>query len=88
MFLACVEGADDYFTAMAQSEGSVQWGGQPELMALAAVLRRDIVVHQADGAPIRVSGGDDVAPLHLSLHQHAAALGAHYNSVVPLLEDA
>ena len=89
----CVEDADAYFAAMANTGaagGDVQWGGQPELSALAAVLGRDIVVHQAQGAAITVPGDGPAerAKLHLALHQHACALGAHYNSVVPDINSA
>lgn len=63
---------------------SNEWGGQLELRALAAALACVIVVHTADGAPLRM--GDDVAgapELHVAYHKKLLSLGEHYNSVRP-----
>jgi OTU domain-containing protein 6 len=64
----------------------VVWGGDNEINALAAVLRRSIIVYQATAADHTVGkqlakGG---APLHISFHQHYITLGNHYNSVIDI----
>jgi len=67
-------------------EGSADWGGHTELLALSNVLAVPIRVHSADAPPVLVGEGhgteDDY--LQLTFHQHFLALGEHYNSTRPL----
>jgi len=81
----------------ARLASTAQWGGHPELRALACTLGRPIVVYQAGAAPWQMApdadamlvagrtgtGGGVVAPLRLSFHKFYYGLGEHYNSVVP-----
>mmetsp|Transcript_7866 Transcript_7866/g.23412 ORF Transcript_7866/g.23412 Transcript_7866/m.23412 type:complete len:281 (+) Transcript_7866:135-977(+) len=61
---------------------TAEWGGQPELLALARVLRRPVWVHSRD-APLLKMGGADAPPLVLTYHRDYYALGEHYNSTAP-----
>ncbi|XP_078441411.1 cysteine proteinases superfamily protein [Wolffia australiana] len=79
---AAAEGFERY---CAEVEGTAAWGGELELGALAACLRRHIVVFSGDLPEVEM-GKDfkDAAPsIFLSFHRHAYGLGEHYNSVVP-----
>eukprot|EP01036_Dinobryon_divergens_P027644 gene27644-36453_t len=74
-------------------------GGQLEIQALSHSLQQSVVVYSAD-SPVLSMGPDDEGqedraaqgdtarrrrpPLRISYHKHYYALGAHYNSVVPL----
>lgn len=64
---------------------STEWGGQPEILALAKILDNPIWVYSRD-APVLKMGDEDSAntPLQLAFHRHYFALGEHYNSVAPL----
>ncbi len=64
-----------------------EWGGQVELLALSAALRRRICIYDAlqpmivmDSLNIGESD-TEVLPLRLSFHRHFYSLGEHYNSV-------
>ena len=59
------------------------WGGQPELLALARALQRPIVVYSRDSAPLRM-GESDGEELVVTYHRDYYALGEHYNSTEPL----
>ena len=72
-----------------------EWGGELEIQALSRCLRESVLVYSADAPELRMSpegpGGageegdaDRRPPLRISYHKHYYALGAHYNSVVPL----
>ncbi|KAJ3168575.1 OTU domain-containing protein 6B [Geranomyces variabilis] len=66
-------------------EGSAAWGGQTELQALARALGRPIHIVQA-GTPTLVVGEQFTSePLFVSYHKHAYGLGAHYNSLLPVV---
>ena len=90
-FLALAEG-DTFERYCARVADTADWGGQPELLALAQLLRTPIEVHKAD-APVLLmgedegggsggggGGGDGV--LRVSFHTRYYALGEHFNSVV------
>ena len=62
---------------------SAEWGGQPELLALARALQRPIVVYSRDSAPLRM-GESDGEELVVTYHRDYYALGEHYNSTEPL----
>ncbi|KAI8590798.1 hypothetical protein BDZ88DRAFT_394211 [Geranomyces variabilis] len=67
-------------------EGSAAWGGQTELQALARALGRPIHIVQA-GTPTLVVGEQFTSePLFVSYHKHAYGLGAHYNSLLPVVQ--
>ena len=68
----------------AKVRSSAEWGGQPELLALAQALERPIVVYSRDSAPLRM--GEDCAgeELVVTYHRDYYALGEHYNSTEPL----
>ena len=68
----------------AKVRSSAEWGGQPEVLALARALGRPIVVYSRDAAPLRM--GEDCAgeELVVTYHRDYYALGEHYNSTEPL----
>ncbi|KAJ3163531.1 OTU domain-containing protein 6B [Geranomyces michiganensis] len=69
-----------------QVESSAAWGGQTELQALARALGRPIHIVQA-GSPTLVVGEQfSTEPLFVSYHKHAYGLGAHYNSLLPIVQ--
>ncbi|KAG1674832.1 hypothetical protein FOA52_015219 [Chlamydomonas sp. UWO 241] len=67
--------------------GTAAWGGQPEIVALAEVLKAHVEVHAVGMPVVKVgeayAGGG--APLTLCYLRHAFGLGEHYNSVEPLV---
>ena len=71
---------DDYCDRVASPVAAV-WGGQLELRALSAVLRRPIWVYDALQPTVRMGEGDG-EPIRLSFHRHFYSLGEHYNSVI------
>lgn len=100
--IALMEGREEFeaFADLGEGEGAVtfeeyvervkdssEWGGHLELRALAVGLKRTIVVYSADGAPLRIEGGDtggeeEKDDIRLSFHKSYYALGEHYNSVI------
>ena len=66
----------------AKVRSSAEWGGQPELLALARALNRPIVVYSRDSAPLRMGEGSD--EIVVTYHRDYYALGEHYNSTEPL----
>ena len=67
----------------AKVRSSAEWGGQPELLALARALQRPIVVYSRDSAPLRMGDGNG-EELVVTYHRDYYALGEHYNSTEPL----
>jgi len=75
-----------------ESPSLAEWGGQLEIQALSKCLQRTILVVSADSPTLRMGlddddGSDSIAnklPLRISYHKHFYALGAHYNSLVPI----
>jgi len=67
-------------------EGSADWGGHTELLALSNVLHLPIRVHSAEAPPVLVGEdfGEPDTALQLTYHRHFYALGEHYNSTRPL----
>eukprot|EP01135_Chromosphaera_perkinsii_P000585 Nk52_evm6s128 gene=Nk52_evmTU6s128 len=73
------------------------WGGQVEIQALASALGVRVLVHQSGREPIVTTGGDGSThtgargeaegTLNVSYHMHEFGLGAHYNSLVPVMEE-
>ena len=60
-------------------------GGQVEIMALCASLRRPIWIYCSDRVQPIIKMGEpygDLNPLRISYHKHYYTLGEHYNSVV------
>lgn len=71
------------YCAKITDKQDVVWGGQVEVQAISAAIKRKITVHSAQAPPV-VMGDDETQPtLHISYHQHWYTLGEHYNSVVP-----
>ena len=66
----------------AKVRSSAEWGGQPEVLALARALHRPIVVYSRDSAPLRMGEGSD--EIVVTYHRDYYALGEHYNSTEPL----
>jgi len=66
----------------AKVRSSAEWGGQPELLALARALQRPIVVYSRDSEPLRMGEGSD--EIVVTYHRDYYALGEHYNSTEPL----
>ena len=60
----------------AKVRSSADWGGQPELLALARALNRPIVVYSRDSAPLRM-GESDGEELVVTYHRDYYALGEH-----------
>lgn len=92
------DAAKDYEEYVQKVRSSSTWGGQLELRALSAGLKRPIVVFSAEGPPLvmgkefavegeRTEDEDDdwanKSMILLSFHRHYYALGEHYNSVIP-----
>lgn len=90
---------DDRFEAYCHEMATTRaWGGQVELGAIADIIDREIVVIQAEGAPISIVGeersgsGVDAAsqpsgrnePVVVTYHRHYLGLGEHYNSTRPV----
>ena len=67
----------------AKVRSSAEWGGQPEVLALARALQRPIVVYSRDSAPLRMGEGEG-EELVVTYHRDYYALGEHYNSTEPL----
>ena len=67
----------------AKVRSSAEWGGQPELLALARALQRPIVVYSRDSEPLRMGDGNG-EELVVTYHRVYYALGEHYNSTEPL----
>ena len=63
-------------------ESDGEWGGQIELRALSASLRRQIHIYDMS-TPLIIMGEDYFgnAPLKITYHRHYFTLGEHYNSV-------
>ena len=61
-----------YCDKLTADSDPVMWGGHSEIVALSSVLRRPIVVHSANGAPLLVGEQfgtgrvDDKSALHVS----------------------
>jgi len=66
----------------AKVRSSAEWGGQPEVLALARALDRPIVVYSRDSEPLRMGEGSD--EIVVTYHRDYYALGEHYNSTEPL----
>ena len=68
-------------------ESSADWGGHPELLALARGLGISLRVHSAEAPNPLVVGWEEFGtsggpPLELTYHRHFYALGEHYNSTI------
>lgn len=63
------------------------WGGQIEIMALSNELKCKIEVIQSTGSPTIQGNEFSGPPLVLSFHKHLFALGEHYNSTAPYIEN-
>ena len=68
----------------AKVRSSAEWGGQPEVLALARALQRPIVVYSRDSAPLRMGEDCTGEELVVTYHRDYYALGEHYNSTEPL----
>ncbi|XP_048520803.1 deubiquitinase OTUD6B isoform X2 [Dendroctonus ponderosae] len=64
------------------------WGGQLELKALSNILSCPIKVIQATGPPTIQGENFEGPELILTYHRHLYKLGEHYNSTLPLEQDA
>eukprot|EP00048_Salpingoeca_helianthica_P020394 m.6349 g.6349 ORF g.6349 m.6349 type:complete len:300 (+) comp4754_c0_seq1:50-949(+) len=62
-----------------------EWGGQPELRAIAELLQRHVRVFQASG-PMSF-GNESDPPINVTFHRHQYHLGEHYNAAVPGVEE-
>lgn len=82
-----MDAADPEFENYCDKVASVsqaEWGGQPEVKALAAALQRPILIYSADAPVVCMCEEDDAEsakPLRITYHKHYYALGEHYNSV-------
>ena len=87
-FLGMEPTSKDYKFYCNNVEKDGEWGGQIEIRALSASLRRQIHIYDAS-TPVIVMGEDNVgnSPLKIAYHRHYFALGEHYNSVKRLLND-
>ncbi|KAM3520117.1 hypothetical protein NHJ13051_007062 [Beauveria bassiana] len=75
-FAPFVEG--DFATYLARMRDTAEWGGEPELMALARAYGVGIRVVQ-DGRTEEIGDGDRV--MWLAYYRHGYGLGEHYNSL-------
>ena len=72
-----------YLAAVRRAAGEVEWGGQLEIRAMCAALRRCVLVYDA-AAPVLAMGEEfrtNGPELRLAYHRHYFSLGEHYNSV-------
>eukprot|EP01096_Ripella_sp_DP13-Kostka_P006486 TRINITY_DN2322_c0_g1_i1.p1 TRINITY_DN2322_c0_g1~~TRINITY_DN2322_c0_g1_i1.p1 ORF type:complete len:290 (+),score=113.23 TRINITY_DN2322_c0_g1_i1:28-870(+) len=81
--------SDEEFEEYCQTmENTFEWGGNVELQALSRSLALPIRVYSSTG--LRIELGDHLidqhAPLNISFHNHFHTLGAHYNSLVPIVD--
>lgn len=80
----------EVYCAKVASATDAEWGGQPEIMALAVALQRPIHIYAADAPVVRMgeeSGAVHAdAPLRITYHKHYYALGEHYNSVTSCID--
>lgn len=86
-FLGC-EALDDAYRSYCAKVASVdaaEWGGQLEISALCACLRRRIHVYSAQDV-LRMGDEFEGDALRVSYHRHYYALGEHYNSLVDSAE--
>jgi OTU domain-containing protein 6 len=65
-------------------EMTATWGGHVELTALAAALKRRVVVHSVGMAPVVLGEQHAGPPLTVCYLRHALGVGEHYNSTEPL----
>ncbi|KAM3508283.1 hypothetical protein MY10362_001271 [Beauveria mimosiformis] len=75
-FAPFVEG--DFATYLARMRDTAEWGGEPELMALARAYGVGIRVVQ-DGRTEEIGHGEKV--MWLAYYRHGYGLGEHYNSL-------
>ncbi|OAA34521.1 OTU domain-containing protein 6B [Beauveria brongniartii RCEF 3172] len=75
-FAPFVEG--DFPTYLARMRDTAEWGGEPELMALARAYGVEIRVVQ-DGRTEEIGHGEKV--MWLAYYRHGYGLGEHYNSL-------
>ena len=94
-FLGLLSTDEEYKTYCdkVESINDAEWGGQLEIRALCYCLNRKILIYSAD-SPLLIMGGDEVMldcdnkkPLKIAYHRHYYALGEHYNSVTPIIEE-
>ncbi len=73
-----------YDAYCARVEGTAEWGGHAELVALAGHLQQRIDVYAA-GMPVQVVGEEHGPERRLKVCylRHAFGLGDHYNSTQP-----
>ncbi|SCV71975.1 BQ2448_4669 [Microbotryum intermedium] len=78
---------DEYENYCATVENTAEWGGEPEIRALAKHYNVQVHVLQA-GTDLLKVGEDDLplgpsGPIRISYHRKMYGLGEHYNSLVP-----
>ncbi|KDE08937.1 hypothetical protein MVLG_01029 [Microbotryum lychnidis-dioicae p1A1 Lamole] len=78
---------EEYENYCATVENTAEWGGEPEIRALAKHYNIQIHVLQA-GTDLLKVGEDDLplgpaGPIRISYHRKMYGLGEHYNSLVP-----
>ncbi|SGY88782.1 BQ5605_C137g13406 [Microbotryum silenes-dioicae] len=78
---------EEYENYCATVENTAEWGGEPEIRALAKHYNVQIHVLQA-GTDLLKVGEDDLplgpaGPIRISYHRKMYGLGEHYNSLVP-----
>lgn len=79
---------DEEFTKYCEAVRNTKaWGGQIEIMALSNELKCKIEVIQSTGSPTIQGNEFSGPPLVLSFHKHLFALGEHYNSTAPYIEN-
>ena len=87
-FVESVDGDPEKFAAYCERiRTETVWGGQVELRAVAELLDACIEVY-AVGLPVVRMGNESRPILKVSYHRKYFGLGEHYNSLVPIVEEA
>jgi len=87
-----------YVAGKKKEDGSVLWGGETELSALAKAICREILVYQGTNPDVNRKprsfcpegvepGKTGKPPLRISYHRFIFLTMEHYNSIVPLVEE-
>jgi len=74
---------EDFDAHVKKVEGTAEWGGQTEVMALGRAFGVKVNVLQAEGRGVESMNGDATGgEVWLGYYRHAFGLGEHYNSLV------
>jgi OTU domain-containing protein 6 len=74
---------EDFDTHVKNVEGTAEWGGQTEVLALGRAFNVKVNILQAEGRGVEKMNEDgDKGEVWLGYYRHSFGLGEHYNSLV------